>query len=244
MAASKIDIVRHESDIFNRRFLSIAITQSNYLSAKIRQASSVWRLTKHRLSFIISIMNVRRNRGFTIVELLIVIVVIGILAAIVVVAYTNITARAKQAKADSAIAEYVKIIQVYNAANGTVPDTVTPPLSNPIYACLGQPSDYPATPTNPAGSCYQGGAIVYADYRQSIMDEFGTIASQFPSVDALVDTEFGMRGLIYAAGDFENGHGREVGLIYFVKPGTKCYTGATTVPNGPVDMCTIMFEGM
>ena len=42
-----------------------------------------------------------RQRGFTIVELLIVIVVIGILAAVSVVAYNGIQAKARAAKANS-----------------------------------------------------------------------------------------------------------------------------------------------
>lgn len=44
---------------------------------------------------------IRTNRGFTIVELLIVIVVIGILAAITIVAYNGIQARASNAKISS-----------------------------------------------------------------------------------------------------------------------------------------------
>ncbi|MNQ20005.1 Type II secretion system protein G precursor [compost metagenome] len=52
------------------------------------------------------------QRGFTIVELLIVIVVIGILAAITIVAYNGIQNRAKINRAQSDIASLVKAIQV------------------------------------------------------------------------------------------------------------------------------------
>lgn len=52
------------------------------------------------------------QRGFTIVELLIVIVVIGILAAITIVAYNGIQNRAKVNRAQSDMASLVKAIQV------------------------------------------------------------------------------------------------------------------------------------
>ncbi len=48
--------------------------------------------------------------GFTIVELLIVIVVIGILAAITIVAYNGVQARAQLAKRESDVATYYKAI--------------------------------------------------------------------------------------------------------------------------------------
>ena len=49
-----------------------------------------------------------RRRGFTIVELLIVVVVIAILAAITIVAYNGINDRAKASAASSAVQQAVK----------------------------------------------------------------------------------------------------------------------------------------
>jgi prepilin-type N-terminal cleavage/methylation domain-containing protein len=64
-----------------------------------------------------------RARGFTIVELLIVIVVIGILASITVVAYNGVQTRAKQAKMQSDISSVRGLIEAYAAQNGSYPVT-------------------------------------------------------------------------------------------------------------------------
>jgi prepilin-type N-terminal cleavage/methylation domain-containing protein len=62
-----------------------------------------------------------KNTGFTIVELLIVIVVIGVLAAISIVAYTGITQKANNAAIISAANQTLKAIQAYMAAKGDYP---------------------------------------------------------------------------------------------------------------------------
>ena len=68
------------------------------------------------------------RKGFTIVELLIVIVVIAILAAISIVAYNGIQQRANNSKTVAAIQSYVKLIQMYKIDNGTHPQ---------VRSCLG-----------------------------------------------------------------------------------------------------------
>ncbi len=55
------------------------------------------------------------QRGFTIVELLIVIVVIAILAAITIVSYNGITARANTSSAQSAASTVIKKVEAYAA---------------------------------------------------------------------------------------------------------------------------------
>jgi prepilin-type N-terminal cleavage/methylation domain-containing protein len=65
------------------------------------------------------------QRGFTIVELLIVIVVIGILAAITVVAYNGIQQRAIVAQQVGAIEQYVKAFSLYTTDKGAYPYTGT-----------------------------------------------------------------------------------------------------------------------
>jgi general secretion pathway protein G len=64
---------------------------------------------------------IRRVSGFTIVELLIVIVVIGILAAIVIVAYSGVVNRANDSAVQADLKNLATKINVFNVDNGKYP---------------------------------------------------------------------------------------------------------------------------
>ena len=64
------------------------------------------------------------QRGFTIVELLIVIVVIAILATLTIVAYSGITSRANNTKAQANAVSVKKVAEAYNADTGRYPATL------------------------------------------------------------------------------------------------------------------------
>ncbi len=66
----------------------------------------------------------RSSKGFTIVELLIVIIVIAILATLVITAYNGVQAKARDVKRQSDANEVQKAAESYNADNGSYP-TVT-----------------------------------------------------------------------------------------------------------------------
>lgn len=66
-----------------------------------------------------------RRKGFTIVELLIVIVVIGILAAITVVAYNGIQNRGNDAAVRADLSNFAKIMEIQKADIGTYPASLT-----------------------------------------------------------------------------------------------------------------------
>ena len=63
----------------------------------------------------------KKQKGFTIVELLIVIVVIGILAAIVITTYSGIQAKARNAKRQTDIQSVQTQLEAYFSQNGHYP---------------------------------------------------------------------------------------------------------------------------
>lgn len=92
-------------------------------------------------------MNINLNtkeRGFTIVELLIVIVVIGILAAISIVAYNGVQNRARAQNALSAATSVLKKAEIYNTDDSaptsgypTLPSHLLGATSDKTYAITG-----------------------------------------------------------------------------------------------------------
>jgi len=76
-------------------------------------------------------------RGFTIVELLIVIVVIAILAAITIVAYNGIQARANDSSIQSDISNLIKKIKLYEAEFGTFPPSGYRSGDSTIFPAIG-----------------------------------------------------------------------------------------------------------
>lgn len=121
---------------------------------------------------------IRKNNGFTIVELLVVIVVIGILAAITAVAYGTIQNRAKDIAYLSAVDGWEKLIRQEYILTGRVPgaDGVS------IY-CLGNSvNNFPATTQFAAGECESISGSPAAYYNQSFIDQF-QIKNNFPRGD-------------------------------------------------------------
>jgi len=76
----------------------------------------------------------QKDRGFTIVELLVVIVVIGILAAITIVSYTGITTRANTNANKQNASSVLSALQTYFADNSAWP--ATSGTSEDVYTAI------------------------------------------------------------------------------------------------------------
>lgn len=105
-------------------------------------------------------MNIKKNDGFTIIEILIVIVVIGILATITVVSYRGITGNAAAAVLKGDVKEAAERISLVKASDGVYPASVDEinDGKGPSGSADTTYSYIVDNPTNPTKFCLDGGS--------------------------------------------------------------------------------------
>jgi len=171
------------------------------------------------------------ERGFTLVELLIVIVIIATLASITVMAFNGLSQRAKGNQISSALKAYEKAFKMYRAEHGVYPHT-----PGYHYSCMGQTSDYPAVSGWPQGECGFSGetypATVDADLNAALKVYIGTL----PAIPSLTTT--------YADGDKTRGVYYEGNETYYyfeygLPNGQTCPYGSDAWSGDEV-LCTTM----
>jgi len=178
------------------------------------------------------------SRGFTIVELLVVIVVIAILASVSIVAYNGIQDRAQSAKAASAFDTYIQVLQMYYLDHGTYPSSMD---GGGYMACLGEVSDYPADSTFAAGECYGPpdgsgkGTANNARVNSALNEALKSYAGSLPDGSIpKVTNGYMSRGLIY-----QSSYEQNASILYFLKGnGLSCGNGKA-MSSGSLTTCYI-----
>ncbi len=170
--------------------------------------------------------------GFTIIELLIVIVVIAILSSISTVAYSGIRTRAEDSAIASKVRSIAKIIEMYGAANGGI-------VPHANWACIGYPEDFPAGNGYDADWCSKPSVIpTPAGYihpvNPTLNAELETIVGRVPSseIPEVVYGSYTLKGIYY---DSNATHlGGKPSLSFYVKGnrescpiGDKFFSGST-----------------
>jgi len=138
------------------------------------------------------------RRGFTLIEILIVVIILGILAAIVIPQFSNASTQAKQSALDSTVQTLRSQIALYRLQHGdTLPDLVTnwnPMIAVTNYGNPAQPFG-PYMQSTPSNSL-TGGSVV----------KNGTNAAAVPSCDFVYDYNAGAgSGNIWGTSNFTTG---------------------------------------
>lgn len=174
----------------------------------------------------------RSIRGFTIVELLIVIVVIAILAAITIVAYNGIQQRSRNTQTVAGAKQYIQAVHMYAAAKGSYP-TAT--------GCLGDGYEFQGI----SGRCGGEASINVNPALDTQLGEFLSSKPRLNTKNLTISSTNGTRaGGYYAANDGGTG----IPVIYYILEGQSetCAAGGNKVAySGVPDMyCSYRFPAL
>ncbi|MES2875909.1 MAG: type II secretion system protein [Patescibacteria group bacterium] len=169
----------------------------------------------------------KTTSAFTIVELLIVIVVIGILAAITITAFNGIQNRAEMTKTVTAVRAYQKALSMYKTENGTYPAAGAFCLGDQYGVFTGQ-----ATP-----SCRQSNSVISVTTSAAARDALKPyLGGQLP----MPSTKFMMGGTTeYVGGQFYGSSynytldGAPVVTIQYYVKGPTCPVGPVYAAPAP-----------
>lgn len=150
----------------------------------------------------------QKQKGFTIVELLIVIVVIGILAAITIVAYSGIQTRSENTKTINSVSAYARAIHSYATINSAYPIN--------SYPCLGPAGTKCANIIDSTGVCNSAGG---ASYNAGFDTTIKTVTASLPAPST---QSMNCGGKMYSGAWYNSASGTAASMTYYLKGDVPC----------------------
>lgn len=171
----------------------------------------------------------RNPSGFTIVELLIVIVVIAILAAITIVAFNGIQTRANNTARVNEAKQWERILQSYAVTYSKYPDALNAPM------CLGE--DFPDVNADSVGDCWDlhVGGNRYS-MNSTLNTELKKVASALPDSTRKPVPGTGTSTRLGPAATLESG---VVRIIYWIEGTDPCPVGTPRWNDAASRACQI-----
>lgn len=171
----------------------------------------------------------KKQAGFTIVELLIVIVIIGILAALVIVAYNGIQQRARNTARITSAKELQKLLSAYIAQEGKYPSITT-------NACIG--TGYTDWGGDGTLDCWVKATSEY--HPSALIDSELQKVATIPKVETGdVKGAYTFRGYLYYPNQTIDGQAGRIMLAYFLEGlGQNCGIPGILTPLGGTNYAT------
>lgn len=176
----------------------------------------------------------RFSSGFTIVELLIVVVIIAILAAITIVAYNSIQQRATNTVTANSVAAYARALSIYAVQNSAYPVA---------WSCLGPAGTICVNTTQAAYTCF---GMSQGIVKVTFSDAVKTVASSItaPSVATATCSGDQYGGAYYGSTD-----GKNAKFYYYLAGDVNCPTPGGTIYSSrqhtdDVTMCVVALPAL
>lgn len=149
-----------------------------------------------------------KQKAFTIVELLIVIVIIAILAAITIVAYNGIQTRAENTKTTNSVSAYARAISIYASNGGNYPVA--------SYTCAGKSVTRCANMQDATGACHGAGGV---DGNDTLDNLLASVANSLPEPSKQT---MNCGGKPYGGVWYHSGDGKSAMMVMYLKGDQPC----------------------